>query len=69
MEKTKPNTTKACIHQSKEMYYNTEKQKQGLVLYGIRPGNGAGLFSKEKISKGGDEKKAKKKEYEGKHTT
>jgi len=69
MEKTKPNTTKACIHQSKEMYYNTEKQKPGLVLYGIRPGNGAGLFSKEKISKGGDEEKAKKKEYEGKHTT
>ena len=50
------------------MYYNTEKQKPGLVLYGIRPGNGAGLFSKEKISKGGDEEKAKKKEYEGKHT-
>jgi len=23
MEKTKPNTTKARIHQSKEMYYNT----------------------------------------------
>ena len=65
MEKTKPNTTKACIHQSKEMYYNTEKQKPGLVLYGIRPGNGAGLFSKEKISKGGDEEKAKKKRIRG----
>jgi len=24
MEKTKPNTTKARIHQSKEMYYNTK---------------------------------------------
>jgi len=25
MEKTKPNTTKARIHQSKEMHYNTIK--------------------------------------------
>jgi len=53
MEKTKPNTTKACIHQSKEMYYNTkiitQKLKPGLVaFYDIRPGNRAGLFSKEK---------------------
>jgi len=24
MDKTKPNTTKAHIHQSKEMYYNTK---------------------------------------------
>jgi len=24
MEKTKPNTTKARVHQSKEMYYNTK---------------------------------------------
>ena len=32
-----------------------EKLKPGLVaFYDIRPGNGAGLFSKEKISKGGD---------------
>jgi len=38
------------------------KHKPGLVaLYDIRPGNGAGLFSKEKISKGGDEEKVKKK--------
>jgi len=55
MEKTKPNTTKACIHQSKVMYYNTKKLKPGLVtFYDIRPGNRAGLFSKERISKGGD---------------
>jgi len=27
MEKTKPNTTKACIHQSKEMYYNKTNTK------------------------------------------
>jgi len=34
---------------------NTKKQKPGLVaIYDIRPGNAAGLFSKEKISKGGD---------------
>jgi len=26
-EKTKPNKTKACIHQSKEMYYNTKNTK------------------------------------------
>jgi len=34
---------------------NTKKLKPGLVaFYDIRPGNGAGLFSMEKISKGGD---------------
>jgi len=49
MEKTKPNTTKACIHQSKEMYYNKKytlkKLKSGLVTsYDIRPGNGEDLF-------------------------
>ena len=27
-EKTKPNTTKACIHKSKEMYYNTKYYSQ-----------------------------------------
>jgi len=40
------------------MYYNTkytQKLKPGLVaFYDIRPGNGAALFSKEKISNGGD---------------
>jgi len=41
------------------MYYNVKKRrkkiKPGLVaFYDIRPGNGAGLFSKEKIRKGGD---------------
>ena len=35
---------------------NTKQLTPGLVaFYDIRPGNGAGLFSKEKISKGGDE--------------
>jgi len=59
-KKTKHNTTKACIHQTKEMYYNVKKMTQkklkpGLVaFYDIRPGKGAGLFSKEKIRKGGD---------------
>ena len=34
---------------------NTKKLKPSLVaFYDIRPGNGAGLFSKEKIRKGGD---------------
>ena len=53
-QKPKPRTTKACIHQSNKMYYNTKKHqklKRGLVaFYDIWPGNGAGLFSKEKIS-------------------
>jgi len=55
MKKTKPNTTKASIHQSKELYYNTKKLMPGLVaFYDIQPGNAAGLFSKEKINKGTD---------------
>jgi len=34
---------------------NRKKLKPGLVaFYDIRPGNGAGLFSKEKVSQGGD---------------
>jgi len=70
-KKAKPNITKACIHQSKEIYYNAKKTKArfsrtttqnehkklkpGLVaFYDIWPGNGASLFSKEKIGKGGD---------------
>ena len=57
-EKPKPNMTKVRSHQSQEMYCNTKqtkKLKPGLVtFYDIRPGTGAGLFSKEKISKGGD---------------
>jgi len=32
-----------------------------VAFYDIRPGNGAGLFSKEKISKGGDKKEKVKK--------
>jgi len=48
MEKTKPNTTKARIHQSNETCYNTkltQKLKPGLVAsYDIRCGNGGGLF-------------------------
>ena len=54
-KKTKPNPTKGHIHQSKEMYYNTkwwQKLKPGLVAF--YDGNRAGLFSKEKITKGGD---------------
>jgi len=44
-KKAKPNTTKAHIHQSKKMYYNTKKTKPGLAaFYNIWPGNGAGLF-------------------------
>jgi len=43
--KTKRNTTKARIHQTREMYYNTKKLNPGLVAsYDIRAGNGEGLF-------------------------
>ena len=51
---TKRNTTNARINQSKEIYYeyDTKKLRPALVtFYDIRPGNGPGLFSKEKISK------------------
>jgi len=54
---TKPNTTKAHIYQKKctTTQNKHKKLKPGLVaFYDIRPGNGAGLFTKEKISKGGD---------------
>jgi len=54
-KKTKPNTTTAHIHQSKEMYTNTKKLKPGSVaFYDIQPVNRAGLFSKEQISTAGD---------------
>jgi len=46
------NTTKAHIHQSKEMYNTkqTNKLKPGLVAsYNIRPGNGEGLLSYRRI--------------------
>jgi len=70
---TKPSATTVRIHQSKEMYYNTKKLKPGLVtFYDIRPGNEAGLFSKEQINKGGDKsgkvKKTRSSGQVGKHT-
>ena len=72
MEKTTLNTTKAHIHQSKEIYSTTqnkhEKLQPGLVaFYDIQPGNGAGLFWKEKISRGGDKqgKSEEKKDKRG----
>jgi len=56
MEKTKPNTTKARFQKTcTTTQINTKKLKPGLVtFYNIWPGNGVGLFSKEKISKRGD---------------
>ena len=47
------------------------KLKPGLVaFYDIQIGNGAGLFSKKKISKGGDEYGiSEEKTQVGKHTT
>jgi len=45
MEKIKPNTTKAHVHLSKEMYYNIKKLKPGSVAsYDIWPGNREGLY-------------------------
>jgi len=49
-----------------------KKLKPGLVAsYDIQPGNGAGLFSKEKIGKEGDKEKVKNKSLkgQGKHMT
>jgi len=52
----KPNTTKAHIHQSKELYYNkinTKKLKPALVVsYDIRPGNQEGLFQTKRAYSG-----------------
>ena len=52
---------KLSLTQQKHAFTNQKKctqnkhKKPGLVaFYDIRPGNGVGLFSKEKISKGGD---------------
>jgi len=60
MEKTKPNTTKAAFANKRNVQQrkiNTKKLKPGLVaFYDNQAGNGAGLFSKEKISKGRDKK-------------
>jgi len=60
---------KKCTTTEKKI--NTKKLKPGLVaFYDIRRGNKAGLFSKEKISKGGDEygkgeeKRARGEEYD-----
>jgi len=51
IKKTKPNTTRARIRQSKEIY-NTKKLKPGLAAFDdIQCDKGAGLFSKEKVRK------------------
>ena len=58
MEKTKPTQQKHAFANQKNCTTTQNKHKKikpGLVdFYDIRPGNGAGLFSKEKTSKGGD---------------
>ena len=45
---------KQALTNQKKMYYNTKLTQKTQAFYNILPGNGAGLFSKEKISKGGD---------------
>jgi len=60
MEKTKRNKKSTHSHPINrnvlQHKINTKKLKPGLVAFhDIRPGNGAGIFSKEKITKGGDE--------------
>jgi len=56
MEKTKPNTTKARIHHQKKCTTTQNKHKKlkpGLLAFlNIQDGKAAGLFSKEKTSKG-----------------
>jgi len=55
MEKTKPNITKQAFTNQKKCTTTQKKLKSGLVaFYNIQPGNGAGPFSKEKISKAGN---------------
>jgi len=65
-KKTEPITTKARIHQKKctatRNKYKKIKARFSCLLYDIRPENGAGLFSKKKISKREDKKKVKKKD-------
>jgi len=68
--KTKPNTTKARIHQSQEtlLQHKINTKKPGLIaFYDNRLGNEVGLFSKKKISKGEEisKEKVKKKGTSG----
>jgi len=64
MSKTKSNTRRKYAFTNQKKCTTTQNEqkelKPGLVaFYNIRPGNGAGLFSKEKISKKSEEKKDK----------
>jgi len=62
-KKTKPNTKKHAFTNQKKCTTTQNKLKPGLIaFYDIRPGNGAGLSSKEKIRKGGDKKLGKNEE-------
>jgi len=51
-KKAKTNATKACIHRSRETTTSQNKHKKTkailVTIYDIQPGNGAGLFSKER---------------------
>ena len=49
---------KHAFTNQRNVLQHKKKLKTGLVTFhDIRPGNGAGLFSNEKISKGGDKEK------------
>ena len=55
ISETFPHASLLAWYEEKLNPTQNKKLKPGLVaFYDIQPGNGAGLFSKEKISKGGD---------------
>jgi len=69
MRKTKSNTRRKHAFTSQKKCTTTQNEqkelKPGLVaFYNIRPGNGAGLFSKEKISKKSEEKRISVEAYD-----
>jgi len=53
---------KRNVLQHKKLNNSNNKQPGLVAFYGVRPGNAAGLFSKEKMSKGGAQISKKVKE-------
>jgi len=68
MEKTKPNTTRAHIHQSKEMYYNTKRYTKKLKpdrLIRHPASKRSGFILKGKVREKISKEKVKKKRISG----